>query len=309
MTKRRFFLVGKPDMHADHFLVLGEGKLADLAPKAPVAEGAEVQLELVEVDRHDASAAVGKVDGYDVCVADAASLVGKRVKVRVVRALDGVEYAMLVRAAKKSPEPLTAEAEAEKPTRKPPARRGSTAELEVAAEEAVDVVEPVAEEDEEPSEEEPSEDAAAPAAPAKKKTRRGSRGGRNRKKPAAAADAAAESETEKKVTIHLPSDDLGLPEEPEEKAAEPAAEAAASENGATPAKKRTRRGSRGGKNRRKRTAAAAAAAATNGDEPMQVAEQEPETEAEQEAELEEVAAEHEVWDYVPMSEWGDELEG
>ena len=53
LTKRRFFLDGKPDTHTDHFVVLAEGKLADLAPKAPVEEGAELMLELVEVDRHD----------------------------------------------------------------------------------------------------------------------------------------------------------------------------------------------------------------------------------------------------------------
>src|SRR5436309_9247574 len=92
MTKRKFFLEGKPDTHLDHFVVLGEGKLADLAPAAPVVEGAEVQVELVEVDRHDGSAAVGKVEGFAVCVADAASLVGKRVKVTVERVLDGVAY-------------------------------------------------------------------------------------------------------------------------------------------------------------------------------------------------------------------------
>ena len=83
MTKRRFFLDGKPDMHVDHFVVLAEGKLVDLAPKAPVEEGAELQLELVEVDRHDGGSAVGKVEGFDVCVAEAASLVGKQVKDRV----------------------------------------------------------------------------------------------------------------------------------------------------------------------------------------------------------------------------------
>src|SRR4029077_5719116 len=68
MTKRRFFLDGKPDMHVDHFVVLAEGKLADLAPKAPVEEATEIQLELVEVDRHDGGSAVGKVEGFDVCV-------------------------------------------------------------------------------------------------------------------------------------------------------------------------------------------------------------------------------------------------
>ncbi len=126
LTKRRFFLEGKPDTHLDHFVVLAEGKLADLAPASPVVEGAELQIELVEVDRHDASAAVGKLDGIDVCVGEAAGLVGKRVKVRVERVLDGAAYATLMRRTK-TVEPLTAEAEAEKPTRKPPARKGADA--------------------------------------------------------------------------------------------------------------------------------------------------------------------------------------
>src|SRR5438445_497758 len=97
LTKRRFFLEGKPQTHLDHFVVLSEGKLADLAPASPVTEGAEIQIELVEVDRHDASAAVGKLDGIDVCVADAASLVGKRIKVRVERVPDGLAYAVAIR--------------------------------------------------------------------------------------------------------------------------------------------------------------------------------------------------------------------
>ena len=215
MTKQRFFLVGKPDTHLDHFVVLAEGKLADLAPAAPVAEGAEVELKLVEVDRHDAAAAVGKVDGLDVCVAEAATLVGKKVKVRVERVLDGVVYATLVRrAGKKAPEPLTAEAEAEKPTRKPPARRtaahptaperqgtprsrrrrsptGTVAEA-LEQDELEDVAQQAAEPEAEEAAETDETDEAVEgdeAAPAKKKTRRGSRGGRKRKKPAGAAAA------------------------------------------------------------------------------------------------------------------------
>ena len=94
LTKKRFFLDGKPETHLDHFVVLSEGKLADLAPPAPVGEDAEVMLQLVEVDRYDGAAAVGKLDGLDVVVADAASLVGKRVKVRIERVLDGRAYAV-----------------------------------------------------------------------------------------------------------------------------------------------------------------------------------------------------------------------
>jgi ribonuclease G len=277
LTKRRFFLEGKTDMHLDHFVVLAEGKLADLAPKAPVEEGAELQIELVEVDRHDGSAAVGKLDGIDVVVGSSAELVGKRVRVRIERVLDGTAYASLAKL-KAKPEPLTAEAEAEKPTRKPPARKSAEADVSEAHGEAEEA--PEAEEAEEAP---ATADEAAPAA--KKKTRRGSRGGRGRKK----------------ATIHVPPDDLGAPEaQPEtpqapEREAEQAPEPETaveepSENGATPKKKKTRRGSRGGKNRRKRTAAAVAAA--NGSEPDPKPEAEP----------------AEDWSYVPMSEWGDELE-
>ncbi|HVH52193.1 MAG TPA: Rne/Rng family ribonuclease [Gaiellaceae bacterium] len=246
LTKRRFFLDAKPDLHLDHFVVVAEGKLADLAPPAPVAEGAELQLELVEVDRHDASAAVGKVEGMDVCVGEAAELVGKRVKVRVERVLDGIAYGSLVRRTAKTPEPLTAEAEAEKPTRKPPARKG-----------AVEDVEEI--EEEEGSDQVVEDDLVADGpTPAKKKTRRGSRGGKNRRKKPAPTTAEKTTPT---VTIHVPSEDLG------------------SDNGAAPVKKKTRRGSRGGKNRRKRTAAAAAAAAQNGDEPTPEDPETPETQA------------------------------
>jgi len=310
LTKRRFFLEGKPDMHLDHFVVLAEGKLADLTPPSPVAEGAELQIELVEVDRHDATAAVGKLDGIDVVVGSAAALVGKRVKVRVERVLDGTAYASLTRRTKVW-EPLTAEAEAEKPTRRPPARKDAETddELETGV---LDTEEPVSDTDEEElasdtEVEEPvsdTEDEAPLDAPVKKKTRRGSRGGRNRKKPAAAATAGA-------TTIHLPPDDLG--EAPE---AEPAApisdteqpEAAQETNGAAPRRKKTRRGSRGGKNRRKRVAAAAAAS-ENGSEPQPEAESNAEPELVPEPLADVSAAQEEEWGYVPMSEWGDELDG
>jgi ribonuclease G len=346
MTKRRFFLDGKPDMHVDHFVVLAEGKLADLAPKAPVEEGVELSLDLVEIDRHDAGAAVGKVEGFDVCVAEAASLVGKKVKVRVERVLDGVAYATLVRALKKVPEPLTAEAEAEKPTRKPPARKGADAQGgtidaddgddEAAEDSDIEVDEPAEDElDVVDDEAIVVADVAVPEGPApvdgeavvpvKKKTRRGSRGGKNRKKPAgtgaagpaepgepeaelqppeAAVTEAAVPEAaveEKKVTIHLPGNELGR--EDEAVAAE-----TPSENGAAAgaAKKKTRRGSRGGKNRRK---PGTGVAVTNGTEPVEAA-AEPESSEPAEPVEKPVTngAPDDDWGYVPMSEWVDELE-
>jgi ribonuclease G len=270
-SKRRFFIVPKEDVHADHLLVLAEGKLEELAPSAPVEEGAQLQLQLVELGLHDPTSAVAKVDGYDVCVAGAAGLVGKKVKVRIERALDGTAYASLV--GRKTVEgPITAEAEAEKPTRKPPARKAAQAE------EPVEELEPEAVAEEAPAEEaEASPDEEQP----KKRTRRGSRGGRGRKKktPAAATDGAsppeaeaepepqpepepqAEPEPAPEPTIHVPDPELGAEEE------EPAP---AAEDGAEPAKpkKRTRRGSRGGRGRKKKTPSAAAATdgdSTNGD--------------------------------------------
>jgi ribonuclease G len=356
MTKRRFFLDGKPDMHVDHFVVLAEGKLVDLAPKAPVEEGVELSLDLVEIDRHDSGAAVGKMEGFDVCVAEAAALVGKKVKVRVERVLDGIAYATLVRAAKKVPEPLTAEAEAEKPTRKPPARKGadSQADTDTDADDGddddvdVDDIE-VDVELEEPGEDELEvedvavveeadtalPDAAPPDAsvdgegavvPAKKKTRRGSRGGKNRKKPAGTTAAKvdvpeveagepeatvepSEAPVEQRVTIHLPSDELGREDEA---VAEVAAETPSENGAAAVAKKKTRRGSRGGKNRRK---PGTGVAGSNGAQQVEPASAEPES---VEADRGEVAAVEEPatngapdddWGYVPMSEWVDELDG
>jgi hypothetical protein len=109
---------------------------------------------------------------------------------------------------------------------------------------------------------------------------------------------------------------------------EPAAEAEAANGDEAPAPKRkTRRGSRGGKNRKKKPAVA-----TNGSEPESDADSEPEFDGETEVETElapepdenggevstepgrapaavppELAANGD-WEYVPMSEWADEVE-
>jgi ribonuclease G len=223
-TRRRFYLVGKEDMHLDHFLVLQEGKRDDLAPPAPVEEGARVQVTLGEVGLHDSTAGVGKVDGFDVSVAGAAKLVGKKVNVEIEHVLDGIAYATLVTKTADAEEPITAEGEAEKPTRRPAAKK---AEVEAAA-----------------------EDEAEAEAP-KKKTRRGSRGGRGRKKAPTNGAAPAEAK------IHVPDPDLGsgVPE------SDPTSSNGASEDADAPKpKKKTRRGTRGGRNRRKKPSAAAVAA-------------------------------------------------
>jgi predicted RNA-binding protein with TRAM domain len=278
LAKRRFFVEGNAGLPLDHFAVLAEGKLADIAPESPVAEGQEVRVELVEVGLHDLDAGMGKLDGISVSVADAAKLVGKKVKVRVERVLDGTAYATLVQPASGAMDgPITAEAEAEKPTRAPrkkqPEGKAEAAtdepepreaeeptraprkriELKVEAEAASEEAAP-----EEAALEQPAGEQPAAEEMPKRKTRRGSRGGRGRKrkpKPAAAttdvaADGKPEGEAAAAPTIHVPAPDLGREEGPE--AAEPAAD------GAQPVKKkRTRRGSRGGRGRRKKTPAPA----------------------------------------------------
>ncbi|MGH3054059.1 MAG: hypothetical protein ACRDL7_03660, partial [Gaiellaceae bacterium] len=248
----------------------------------------------------------------DIVVADAASLVGKRLKVRIERVLDGRAYALPIRKTKEAPEPLTAEGEAEKPTRKPPARKGAVVakESELPVDEPEDAGSADADADAEVLDEPGGTSEASPATPAaKRKTRRGSRGGRKRKKPQTAEAPAAEGTAEpaaeetaeepaRAVTIHVPGDNLGRPEAVEEAPTEPktADEPATAEAEETPKpKKKTRRGSRGGKNRKKKPASAA----TNGSEATAESEATPEA-AEPSSDGE--------FEYVPMSEWVDELE-
>jgi predicted RNA-binding protein with TRAM domain len=318
-TRRRFYLQPKQDTHLDHFLVLAEGKREELAPTAPVGEGAKIELKLVEVGLHDANAGVGKLDGFDICVANAAKQVGKKVEVQIERVLDDAAYATLVSQAVAVDEPITAESEAEKPTRRSAAAAATptkTAELddpELDDEDEEDEPEADDLEADEPEADEPEADAVStangtgePAAP-KKKTRRGSRGGRGRKKKTAAAPAAANGTGEPEdvappaaARIHVPDPDLG---EPEESPDEPAGD------GTEPPrpKKKTRRGTRGGRGRKKKTAAAVVATGTGGTEeaagpteiekPVDSVEEKP-SDAEDEKKPSD-------WEYVPMSEWDD----
>jgi ribonuclease G len=306
-TKRRFFLVGVDNEHLDHFRVLDQGTLEKVAPSLPVDVGHELDLKPVEVGLYDSHAGVAKVDGVDVVIGNAAKLVGKKVKVRITAVSDGIAWAELLAPVDEEREPLTAEAEAEKPTR---AKRGTAKKAEAE--------EPEAEEpDADLDEAEPSEDGEAPAT-SKKRTRRGTRGGRNRKKKTAAAASTNGSAPEAEEQEPVVSDEAGeaAVEQPEPEPAEgpiihvPDRELEASEDGdaSTPAKKRTRRGSRGGRNRKKKTAAAEGESGTNGAGPERdergrqpgpdtvVAESEPEP------------AEPGDWGYTPMSEWGLEDE-
>jgi ribonuclease G len=278
-TRRRFYLVPKEGVHLDHFLVLEEGKRDALAPEGPVEEGASLNVKLVEVGLHDPEAGVAKLDGIDIAVAGAAKLVGKKVKIRVERVLDRTAYATLVRRGEAAG-PITAESEAEKPTRRPAAKRAEQVSEAPEAPEAAEAGEA-------------APDAADEAAETKpKKTRRGTRGGRGRKKKTAAAAAAGgngagapeDVPTVAPAKIHVPDPDLG--EAPVEEAEPTSADAETEENGADAPKpkKKTRRGTRGGRGRKRKTAAAVQASAEDAAEDDKKAD----------------------WEYVPMSEWGDE---
>ncbi len=271
-ARRRFYLVPRKDVEVEHFNVVAQGPRSKLAPSNGLEEGAEVRIELGEVGLYDPEAAVGRLNGHAVVVGDAAKMVGKKVKVRIERVLDGVAYGSLLTQPGKQAvtvAPVTAELEAVKPTRQPRRRKPAGAEKDDPA------VEETAEEDVtatvEEAETETETDATATADGSdpdkpKRKTRRGSRGGRRRRKPAIAAattssdgDATAPSDGEGNgqvgARIHIPEPDLGQ-DEPEAVAEveEPSQNGAQGEETPKP-RKRTRRGSRGGRNRRKKPAA------------------------------------------------------
>jgi ribonuclease G len=254
-TKRRFLIVSRDDVAVDHFEVLGKGTLESLLGDEDGAklEGKTVQLKLGEVGRYDVHAGVGKLDGLSVSVANASGLVGKNAKVRIERVLDGTAYAILVGGKQAPEEPITAESAAEKPTRKPPAKKQEAGPEAEASSELEEAEEPKAAAEE-------AEAVPQAEQPPKKKTRRGSRGGKRRKKKPAAATANGDQPPEQPATesdgegpkIHLPDPSLGREPEPErEEAPEVAAEG--SQDGAEQRKprKKTRRGSRGGRRRKK----------------------------------------------------------
>jgi len=306
-TKRRFFLVGKEGEHLDHFKVLDQGTLEKLAPKVPVEVGQDVEVKLGEVGLHDPHAGVGKLDDIDVVVGDAAKLVGKKVTARVTALADGLVWAELLTPAEDVEEPLTAEGEAERPTRvKKTAAPKKKAE---AAAETAEVEDEAEAEDEVEDAEVEVEEGAEPTAAAKKRTRRGSRGGRNRKKKTATAagSVAPVEEVSNAEESDAEVSDAEVPDTPEPAVQAPVIhlpdrELTDEDGGApTEAKKRTRRGSRGGRNRRKKTATATTVAVDAPEtEPVEAAD-EPETET---AQAVAEPSENGDWGYTPMSQWG-----
>jgi ribonuclease G len=308
-TKRRFFLAGKEGEHLDHFRVLDQGTLEKVAPKLPFDVGAEIEVKLGEIDKYDAHAGAGKVEDIDVIVGDAAKLVGKKVKVRVTAVTEDTAWAELLTPVEPVDEPLTAEAEAEKPTRvKRPSSRKKSGDTETVEDESEDL------ELDDLEDETEAEDAVAeqPDAPVdgddvpvtpKKRTRRGSRGGRNRKKKTATATgtggaiaAAAANGGEVREVSDTAAPDTAAPidepaDEPTDEPGGPVIHVPGRDLGTeegdepTPVKKKTRRGSRGGKNRKKKTAAASGVGAA-----LATAEADAEPEAEEAAVADDEAA-------------------
>ena len=273
-------------------------------PAAPVAEGAEVEVKLVEVGLHDPTAGVAKLDGdYEVVVAGASKLVGKKVTASVGRALAGAAYATLADGGKEVAAPITFEAEAEKPVRASRSKKDpETATALAEPEEQVEPLEPEVPEAEEPEVAAAEGDASAGVQPKKKRTRRGTRGGRARKKPAAAtSDDAGQEAADESVNgrpaprIHVPPADLEVVSTDEavevlEETAEEIAEVEAIGADGQPKKKRSRRGSRGGRKRRK--------PAANGGEGAPSSEEVGDAEP----------AADTAPEYVPMSEWIEDFD-
>jgi len=347
-ARRRLFLVPATEnghIHVDHCDVLEQGKLETLQPAGPVEEGASIELKLVEVGLYDATAGVGKIEGYEVVVASAATLVGKKVTVTVGRVLDGVAYATLGEAAP-SVEAITFEAEAERPTR---AVSGKKAEAErptravsgkrAEAERTTRAVSgKKAEADEKPPSipgpmkaatkptpelpleakvvEAPAaeavgdaEQAAAEGQPKKKRTRRGTRGGRGRKKTGATSGTAAAPQGDgHKPTpkIHVPPPDLALEGESADARSTTAELPEADTEVGVDGQPKPKRARRGTRGGRKRRKPAANGDQAGPGEPLALEEPVPDEVERGEPTSSRDASQPEK--YVPMSEWIEDFE-
>jgi predicted RNA-binding protein with TRAM domain len=229
-------MVGIENVHLDHMRLLDQGTVEKLAPQSPVEIGEELEVKLGEVGLHDARAGVGKVKGFEVVVADAAKLVGKKVRVRVVAVMEGLAYAVEAGTAEDS-QPITAEAEAERPTRTRRSSKTADTTGETAEAEGVE-------------------------APQKRSPRRAPA-----RKPAAAAaepEAGADTEPDEQPVPKRSRARRPVPAEAATEVVVETADAPADDvegETATAASKRTRRGTRGGRGRKRRPTPAEA----NGD--------------------------------------------
>jgi ribonuclease G len=194
-TGRRFALKGRQRAPHDHFVVLSEGKSAEVEPQAfPVEAGQELEVELEEAHLHTETDAIARLDGYVITVAGAAAQVGEKVEIRIEDVGKTSAHAVLVSedGDKSTPAAEAVKTEAEKPKKK--TRRGSRGgrgrkKKPAATQEAPTETAPAATEAK--PESDSGEEAAEPKP--KKKTRRGTRGGRGRKrKPVESAPEAGQ---------------------------------------------------------------------------------------------------------------------
>jgi ribonuclease G len=190
-TRKKIALKGRQRAAHDHFVVLTEGKAADVEPQAaPVQPGEELEVELEAAHLHAETDAIARLNGYVITVAGAAAHVGEKVAIRIEDVGKTSAHGILLSEDGEGPK-----ANGEKPKKK--TRRGSrggrgrkkktttTAGAQttaVAEPETAGAPEPEPDASEAPAEEKP-----------KKKTRRGSRGGRGRKrKPVESAPEAGQ---------------------------------------------------------------------------------------------------------------------
>ena len=135
LSKRRFFIEGKAGAPLDHFKVRAEGKLVDIAPKAPVEEGAEIRIELGEVGKHDVARASASSTACPSPSPTRRSSSARRSRSASSACSTGPRTRRSSSAATaKWRRPITAESEAEKPTarraQEEGRRRGSGSSIE-----------------------------------------------------------------------------------------------------------------------------------------------------------------------------------
>jgi predicted RNA-binding protein with TRAM domain len=212
-TGRRFALKGRQRATHDHFVVLSEGKAAEVEPQAfPVEPGQELEVKLEEAHLHTETDAIARLNGYVITVVGAAAQVGEKVAIRIEDVGKTSAHAVLV---SEDGDKSTPDAEKPKPGAEKPKPEADKPKPEA----------------EQPKTD--AEQAKTDAEKPKKKTRRGSRGGRGRKKKPAAAQP---------VSTETPAAETKTKSEPE------SGEATAEEK----PKKKTRRGTRGGRGRKRK---------------------------------------------------------
>jgi ribonuclease G len=212
-TGRRFALKGRQRATHDHFVVLSEGKAAEVEPQAfPVEPGQELEVKLEEAHLHTETDAIARLNGYVITVVGAAAQVGEKVAIRIEDVGKTSAHAVLV---SEDGDKSTPDAEKPKPGGEKPKPEADKPKPEA----------------EQPKTD--AEQAKTDAEKPKKKTRRGSRGGRGRKKKPAAAQP---------VSTETPAAETKTKSEPE------SGEATAEEK----PKKKTRRGTRGGRGRKRK---------------------------------------------------------